>query len=154
MVDKTEVISTVQEDLENEVQRLRERVKKLDRELESVKGSEDINDRLMRELSELKEHQATRPQSGSTEQLRQERNELQEENRRLVQMLKDSKKWDSHLLQRDNERLQKMIKELETNGSVGGSSASAGKLKYFEKLTRQLEKERSELMVRCTMAEE
>lgn len=70
-------------------------------------------------------------------------------------MLKDSKKWDSHLLQRENERLQKMVKELEMNSNgTNGSNSGMGKIKYFEKLTRQLEKERTELMVRATMAEE
>lgn len=48
-------------------------------------------------MSEIEQLNTTtkRPSSSvNDEQLRKERNELQEENRRLVQMLKDSKKWD------------------------------------------------------------
>lgn len=54
-----------------------------------------------------------RPGSGmaNVEQLRKERNDLQEENRRLINMLKDNKKWDIYLLQRDNERLLRTVKE-------------------------------------------
>lgn len=41
---------------------------------------------------------------------------MQEENRRLVQLLKDSNKWDVHTLQKENERLMKMLKEYEMIG--------------------------------------
>lgn len=54
----------------------------------------------------------TRPESG----WKRERMDLQEENRRLVQLLKDSNKWDVHTLQKENERLMKMLKEYEMIG--------------------------------------
>ena len=58
----------------------------------------------MEEISNLKGNQSNiinRPGSSNNlnvEQRRKERNELQEENRRLVEMLKDGKKWDIYVL--------------------------------------------------------
>jgi hypothetical protein len=57
------------------------------------------------------------------DQLRKERNEMQEENRRLVQLLKDNRKWDINIMQRENERLMKQLKEYENGG--GGNYGSA-----------------------------
>lgn len=39
---------------------------------------------------------------GDTEKLRSEKNQLQEENRKLVSMLRDGKKMDGVLLQKEN----------------------------------------------------
>eukprot|EP01017_Pseudomicrothorax_dubius_P051103 TRINITY_DN9773_c0_g1_i1.p1 TRINITY_DN9773_c0_g1~~TRINITY_DN9773_c0_g1_i1.p1 ORF type:complete len:111 (+),score=46.13 TRINITY_DN9773_c0_g1_i1:64-396(+) len=77
---------------------------------------------------------------------------------RYMGMLKDSKKYDSFVLKKDNERLEKMLKDYESRDSVGPASGEAKSLKakvvFYEKTVKQLEKERSELMVRATMAEE
>jgi predicted transcriptional regulator len=73
----------------------------------------DMNKRLMNEIEMLKGKQDYLKRPGTAElnveSLRKERNELQEENRRLVAMLKDNKKWDVYLLQREVERLQKNV---------------------------------------------
>ena len=66
-------------------------------EIEFLKGRPDI---------------IQRPGTGSVEveQVRKERNELQEENKNLVNLLKDNKKWDIYLLQKENERLVNMVR--------------------------------------------
>lgn len=73
----------------------------------------DIQKRLVNEIEFLKGKPEIleRPGTGelNIENIRKERNELQEENRRLVGMLKDSKKWDVFLLQRENEKLMKTV---------------------------------------------
>jgi hypothetical protein len=53
--------------------------------------------------------------------VRKERNDLQEENRKLVAFLKENKKWDILVTQRENERLMRMLKEYEI-GNVGPTS--------------------------------
>ncbi|KRX05294.1 P-loop containing nucleoside triphosphate hydrolase [Pseudocohnilembus persalinus] len=157
---------------QEEIDRLRRKNRKLEEDLKimqdqlqnNVKSSSvDIQSRLMNEIQTLKgEPDILRRPGSSTanaEQLRRERNDLQEENRRLINMLKDNKKWDIYLLQRDNERLLKTVKEIENGGPVGPTSGGGDhqlrqKISYYEKTIKQMEKERSELMVRATMAEE
>ena len=118
-----------------ELERLRRKNRKLEEDLKLVSDhlqnksmranqtETDLNKRLINEIEYMKGNPdiITRPGSKNmssnqdTELIRKERNELQEENRRLVQMLKDSKKWDTYLLQRDNERLVKAVNILNYN---------------------------------------
>jgi len=73
-------------------------------------------------------------------------------------MLKDNKKWHVFLLQRENEKLSKTLKEYDNSDSIAPISGDAKNLKqkigFYEKSVKLLEKERSELIVRATMAEE
>ncbi len=84
--------------------------------------------------------------------------EMQEENSRLVKMLKDNRKWDIYLVQKENTRLLETVKALEKKESVSPVSGDPENLRqkliYFDRIVRQLEQERSELIVRATMAEE
>lgn len=72
-------------------------------------GATDITKRLSNELDMLKGNRSSMNQGDlqQQDQMRKERNELQEENRRLVTLLKDNRKWDVYILQRENERLMK-----------------------------------------------
>lgn len=74
----------------------------------------------MNELGKLNLENKQRPNSRSYEfeSVRKERNDLQEENKKLVQFLKDSKKWDTLMIQKENERLMNLVRDYEKN-SIG-----------------------------------
>ncbi|EGR27555.1 kinesin-like protein, putative [Ichthyophthirius multifiliis] len=154
-----------------EIERLRKRNRRLEEELKIVqdqllnqanKKAEkdiDIQQRLINEIEYIKSSNV-RPGSSSqnNEILRRERNDLFEENKRLVNMLKDNKKWDIYMLQKENERLVKSIKQYEDGQSIAPISGDPGmmktKLMYYEKMIKSIEKDKSQLLVRATMAEE
>ncbi|CAD8184449.1 unnamed protein product [Paramecium octaurelia] len=165
-----ETYGTLQGDHMAEIERLRMRNKKLENEVRVLQenimngvggGSMDLSKRISNEMEMLKQNRNKQSIDGDfqIDQLRKERNDLQEENRRLVTLLKDNKKWDVYILQRENERLMRQMKEQEVGlNSVGPMSGEAKgvqqKLQLYERSLKQLEKERSELIVRATMAEE
>lgn len=69
-------------------------------------------------------------------------------------MLKDGNKMESATLTRENEILRREVERLkEAKDSVSPNSGDQ-RLQYYEKHLKKLEKERSELLVRCTVAEE
>ncbi|CAG9311298.1 unnamed protein product [Blepharisma stoltei] len=116
----------------------------------------------------------SRPGSGNydVDVLRKERNQLREENRKLNQEIRDlrvrggggvgvsmSGGGNEQALQGEIERLRKKLNEYEQ----GISNIPAGnqnprqlqqKVSYLEEVLRKLERERSELSIRATMAEE
>eukprot|EP00828_Plagiopyla_frontata_P003703 TRINITY_DN11192_c0_g1_i2.p1 TRINITY_DN11192_c0_g1~~TRINITY_DN11192_c0_g1_i2.p1 ORF type:complete len:540 (+),score=78.71 TRINITY_DN11192_c0_g1_i2:95-1621(+) len=172
-----ETMGPVQRDQESEIENLKRRNRKLEEEIQSMQNQmlshyrqpdhqnqpENFDYRLANEIKILRGNQESRggrPQSSSLEfeKLKKERNQLQEENRGLVGMLKDNKKWDIYLLLRENEQIKKTLTEYQTNDSVAPISGDTRNLKqkiqFYEKTIKQLEKERSELIVRSTMAEE
>lgn len=86
----------------------------------------------MTELQMLKGDQSTNHKSDfQVEQVRKERNELQEENRRLVQMLKDNRKWDLYVLQRENERLMNQVQSSKYSDASLGMGPASGENKNF-----------------------
>lgn len=103
----------------------------------------DFQKKLMNEIQYLKGN--SRPGTSDIEQLRKERNELREEIRKLHQEMRKGTP-NQQALQEEVQRLRKRAGEGSENGS--------GKVAYLEKVLRDLEKERSELSVRATMAEE
>ena len=62
-------------------------------------------------------------------------------------------KRESDALRRDNDPLRRENEYLKNNSSVSPST-SEQKLIYYEKHLKLLERERSELLSRCTVAEE
>jgi hypothetical protein len=159
---------------DDDIERLRARNRKLEEELRmaqdqlvstsdlvKLKSGDEFQNKIMSEINRLKAGNNSREQSrgdGGDQQMRRERNDLQEENRRLISLLKDNKKWDIYMLQKENEKLSRTLKDYESNESVAPISGDTVGLKqkvmYYEKAMKQLEKERSELMVKATMAEE
>lgn len=97
--------------------------------------------------------------SEEVDELRRDKNQLREENEKLLRQMKESGQYDVYVLRKEIERLHKVIKEFENN--YGNASPESGDIKvlsqkigYYEKAIRQLENERSELLSRATMAEE
>lgn len=129
-----------------------------------------IQQRLLTEIEYLKGAplSQSRPGSGNydIDVLRKERNQLREENRRLNQDLRETRARmgqglpnNDQSLHAEIERLRKRLVEFEQGGlnSVNGAAQPKGlqhKVTYLEEILRKLEKERSELSVRATMAEE
>lgn len=70
--------------------------------------------------------------------MRQEKNQLQEENRKLMGMLKDGKKMDSVLLQKENEDLRKEISAIRTNKESISPNSGEQKIQYYEKHLKKL----------------
>ncbi|CAD8069428.1 unnamed protein product [Paramecium primaurelia] len=161
ILDENELHTQAQKDQEQEIQRLRNKNHILEAELMNIKEAKKIEDpnnatkRLISEIQLLKQSQVSDNNNNNDSSLRRERNDLQEENRRLVQLLKDSNKWDLHKIQQENERLLKIVKEYEMIGPQSGQSKNVQqKIQFYEQLTKQLERERTELVVKATVAEE
>ena len=148
----------------------------------------NLQRRLMSELEQLKSQpvSVSRPGSGQydTDVLRKERNQLREENKRLMQEVRDlrmqtgtraapaaqpSKGGEREApqgaatggggnvaaFQEEIERLNRKVKEYESTPSGSGNvRLLQQKIAYLEEVLRKLERERSELSVRATMAEE
>lgn len=103
-------------------------------------------------LTEIEHLRAATPGSArDIEQLRKERNDLKEENRRLLQELR--KKSSDGMQSQELERLRKQAFDQDTSKG-GNSRVLQQRLNYLEEVLKKLEKERSELSVRATMAEE
>ncbi|EAS00321.3 kinesin motor catalytic domain protein (macronuclear) [Tetrahymena thermophila SB210] len=125
-----------------EIDRLRKRNRKLEEELRIIQDQllnqtnkkadkeVDIQQRLLNEIEYMK---STNVRPGSSSQnieiLRKERNDLYEENKKLIAMLKDNRKWDAFILQKENERLMKQIKQYEDGQSIAPISGDSGMLK-------------------------
>jgi len=93
------------------------------------------------------------------EELRKEKNQLIEENNNLQRMLKESGQYDMYMLKKENERLNNIIREFESNyGNVSPQSGDvrilSQKIAIYERSIRELEENKSGLLVRATMAEE
>lgn len=109
----------------------------------------DFQKKLMTEIQYLKG--SSRPGTSDIEQLRKERNELREEIRKLHQEMRKGTP-NQQALQEEVQRLRKRLNDGGVNES--GSKGSNQKVAYLEEVLRKLERERSELSVRATMAEE
>ena len=128
----------------------------------------ELQRRLLQELTFLKGApiSASRPGTGSyyIDFLRKERNQLREENRRLHQELREAKNQvgasgSEKALQDEISRLNKKLGEYERGVENVGSGTTnvrllQQKIAYLDEVMRKLERERSELSVRATMAEE
>mmetsp|Transcript_452 Transcript_452/g.550 ORF Transcript_452/g.550 Transcript_452/m.550 type:complete len:1047 (-) Transcript_452:2300-5440(-) len=165
-----------------EIQRLRTRCGQLEQEVKTVQAQllantehytriinqtrdPTLQRKIMTEIDYLKS--SGRPDSSpnaNTDDLRRERNSLKEENRKLLQEIRDVKQrggagpggsngGNERALQEEVERLNKKLKESVT-GSTGNPRSMQQKISYLEEVLRKLERERSELSVRATMAEE
>ena len=127
----------------------------------------------MDELEHLKNApvSTSRPGTGNydADVLRKERNALREENKRLQHQLKDNTTGGpgagsgggtgaEGAMQQEIDRLNKKLRDLQSGmeGVDGSGNVRMMKQKivYLENMMRNLEKERSELSVRATMAEE
>ncbi|KAM3135011.1 protein of unknown function (DUF4472) [Paramecium bursaria] len=157
MLDEEELVTQLSRDQELEIKRLRNKNHTLEveniglKERMNKENKLDSSQRLIHEINNLKKSNLDDTDSS----FRKERNDLQEENRKLVQYLKDAGKWDMVSLQKDNERLSKMIKEYEMIGPTSGQSKSVTqKINFYEQLVRQLEREKTEQLVKATVAEE
>lgn len=124
-----------------------------------LKGPRDPKQRILSEIEFLKG--SSRPTSSDNDVLRKERNQLREENRKLHQDIREYKVrggGSDSAAYGEVERLRKKIADMENsiNNSAGGGSARGlqQKIGYLEDVLKKLEKERSELSVRATMAEE
>ena len=210
--------SKVQRD---ELERLRIKNSRLEQELKTVQAQmiasteqytrviqaqkdPNLQRRLVSELEQLKAQpvSVSRPGSGQydVDVLRKERNQLKEENKRLMQEVREmrnkmnlvpaaapmstsmagmqggSKQGDrmqggsmqgggmqgsmmgggnSQALQEEVDRLNRKLKDLESlPAGTGNVRLLQQKVAYLEEVLRKLERERSELSVRATMAEE
>lgn len=128
----------------------------------------ELQKRLLQELTFLKGApiSASRPGTGSydIDVLRKERNQLREENRRLHQELREARnsvgaQGSEKALQDEVLRLNKKLGEYERGVENVGSGTTnvrllQQKIAYLDEVMRKLERERSELSVRATMAEE
>jgi len=125
---------------------------------EKAMQSKFYNEMQMLKAENTNQRLQSRGGGQNNDMVRRERNDLQEENRKLINLLKDNKKWDIYLLQKENEKLSKQVRDMESSDSVGPVSGESSNLKqkimYYEKNMKGFEKERTELMVRATMAEE
>lgn len=162
--------SLTQRGLHYELERLRTKNTDLEAEVKTLKSQMVLvgesylkgnpKDRIWNEIEFLKGN--SRPGTGDLEVIRRERNQLREENRKLHQDIREIKVRSGGSEgggYGDVERLRKRVQELEQG--FGNSSAGPGNTKalqqkifYLEEVLRKLEKERSELSVRATMAEE
>ena len=112
-----------------------------------------IQQKLMNEIEYLKG--SSRPGTSDIETIRKERNELREEIRRLHQEMRKSTPNEKALQDEINKLRRKNI-ENEQNFEIPNSNPRnlQQKVKYLEEVLKKLERERSELSVRATMAEE
>jgi len=144
----------------------------------ATKGGVSVNQRLEDEIRYLKgnERDLKRPGTGNVEveEMRRERNALREEVRVLKQQMARGGGGGAggyggygsgggdvqqvSMLKKEIERLNVRIREYERMENAGPESGNAAYLKrkiyFLEKTMEQLEKERSELSMRSTMAEE
>ena len=150
-----------------ELERLRLRNAGLEQEVKALQSQVVANtdgyakfalgtkERLINEIEHLREN--TPGSSRDIEVIRKERNELKEENRRLLQELRKNTP-NEQSRGGEIERLKRKIVEYEQGaGNVGNNGNSRNlqqKVSYLEEVLRKLERERSELSVRATMAEE
>lgn len=162
--------SLTQKGLHYELERLRVKNQDLENEVKTLKGQMvlvgesylkgNAKDRIWNEIEFLKGN--SRPGTGDLEVLRKERNQLREENRKLHQDIREFKVRSGTSEQFGSgevETLRKRVSELEkilnsSAGNQGNPKALQQKIFYLEEVLRKLEKERSELSVRATMAEE
>ena len=115
-----------------------------------------VQQKLMNEIQYLKGNNS-RPGTSDVEALRKERNELREEIRKLHQDMRRGTP-NEKALQDEIVKLRRKVGENEQ----GGYSREQGpppknlqqKMQYLEEVLKKLERERSELSVRATMAEE
>lgn len=159
-----------------EMERLRVRNSDLEQEVKKMKtqmvmmgegymNSPAVKDRMWNEIEFLKGN--SRPGSSDVEVLRKERNMLREENRKLHQEIREMKVRTGNSggggESLEVERLRKRVQELENgfNSNNGGGSSGSSSVKglqqkifYLEDVLKKVERERSELSVRATMAEE
>ena len=154
-----------------EMERLRARNSQLDQEIRTLqqqivtiregvmKAGRDPRQQILTEIEFLKGN--SRPTSSDTEVLRKERNMLREENRKLHQDIREYRVRGGGSeagSQGEVEKLRRKVTELEAGGNVGNSAGNSRNLQqkigYLEDVLKKLEKERSELSVRATMAEE
>ncbi|OMJ83352.1 hypothetical protein SteCoe_15755 [Stentor coeruleus] len=158
-----------------ELERLKNRNSDLEREVKSLQGQlvtltesylkspKDPKQQILSEIEFLKG--TSRPGSSDVEILRKERNQLREENRKLHQDIREYKVrggYNDNGLVGEVERLKKRLAETESgyNNYTANSNANNNprglqqKIGYLEEVLKNLEKERSELSVRATMAEE
>jgi kinesin family protein 11 len=154
-----------------ELERLRVRNAQLEQEIKAVqvqyvsnfstmpKGIDfNENNPQQRLFNEIQMLRAATPGSAKEmENLRKERNDLKEENRKLLQEIRKNSAESSKSV--EVEKLKKIIHEMNQRDSKDGSKNGNNRnlqqrLVYLEEVLRKLEKERSELSVRATMAEE
>lgn len=150
-----------------ELDRLRHRNAQLEQEVKALhsqvvantdgynKFAQGTKERLINEIEYLRE--STPSSSRDIEVIRKERNELKEENRRLHQEVRKNTP-NGQARDGEVERLKKKIAEYEREtggqGNGGNQRNLQQKITYLEDVLRKLERERSELSVRATMAEE
>jgi hypothetical protein len=165
----------------HEIERLRTRSAQLEQEVKTVQAQllantehytriinqtrdPNLQRKIMTEIDYLKT--SSRPGSSTNpdaEAVRRERNSLKEENRKLLQEIRDVKQrggagpgglgGNERALQEEVDRLNKKLKE-STQGGGSNPRSLQQKISYLEEVLRKLERERSELSVRATMAEE
>lgn len=109
-----------------------------------------IQQKLMNEIEHLRG--SSRPGTSDVESLRKERNELREEIRKLHQDMRKGTPNEKALQDEINKLRRKAI-EFDPVPS-GNSKNMQQKMQYLEEVLKKLERERSELSVRATMAEE
>lgn len=145
-----------------ELERLRARNAHLEQEIKAAQAqlmsntenfmkpnSKVTQERLMNEIEYLR---ANTPGSArDIESLRKERNDLKEENRRLLHEIRKNSADSTKI--NEIEKLRKIISEYE-QGKGGNNRNLQQRLAYLEEVLKKLEKERSELSIRATMAEE
>ena len=144
--------------LENEVKALHSQLVTLGESY--LKSPKDPKQQILSEIEFLKGN--SRPNTSDIEVIRKERNQLREENRKLHQDMREFKVrgGSEFVSQSEVERLKKKILELEQNNANSGNNTSGNsrnllqKIGYLEDVLKKLERERSELSVRATMAEE
>ena len=118
-----------------------------------------VQQKLMNEIEYLKGN--SRPGTSDIEVLRKERNELREEIRRMHQDMRRGTP-NEKALQDEISRLKKKVNDYEQGNNLQNSRSISNsnpkniqqKMQYLEEVLRKVEKERSELSVRATMAEE
>lgn len=118
----------------------------------AVRGGSNIQQQLLNEIEHLKG--SSRPPTSDIETLRKERNELREEIRKLHQEMRRSTP-NEKAMKEEIFKLRQKVSDVDSGGmDKGGSRNLQQKLMYLEDALRRVEKERSELSVRATMAEE
>jgi hypothetical protein len=151
-------LRTQNDDLQQEVKKLKTQMVLMG---EGYMASPAAQERIWNEIEMLKSAKGSRPGSSDVEVLRKERNQLREENRKLHQDVRELKVRTGRSLNDGGgevDVLRRRVNELE--GLLNGPATSANaknlqqKIFYLEDVLRKVEKERSELSVRATMAEE
>ena len=149
-----------------ELERLRHKNAQLEQEVKAMQSQLVANtenyskfppqaakERLINEIEYLRG--STPSSSRDIEIIRKERNDLKEENRRLLHEMRRTTP-NEQAKSSEIDRLKRKISEYEqaTTSNNGNPRQLQQKIAYLEEVLKKLERERSELSVRATMAEE